>query len=1050
MRNLPGFIVIFILWGTSLSPVLAQKTEIYLHDDVVFNQGLELFEKEKFSAAQQLFFQVKEKYKDPNTLVRTDAEFYIAVCAEELFHKDAEWLLEEFISTHPESPKTHQAYFHLGKYNFRKKKYKETIHWLTKLDVMDLPLQERDEYYFTRGYSYFETRDFEKAQKDLITIKDKDGRFSSPAMYYYAHIAYGHKNYETALIDLRKLSKDELFGPIVPYYISQILFFQGKYDEVIIYAPPLLTDTINARRIPEIARIIGESYFRKGKYGDAVIYLEKYQSLNGYMDRAEWYQLGYSYYKAGSYSKAANCFQNSVEVYDSLSQNAFYHLADCFIQMNMKPKAVDAFFMAYKIGPDPVVKEDALYNYAKLSFELSYNPFNEAIKAFETYLKDYPDSPRKDEALSYLSKVYVNAKNYEAALKSIESIKNLPPDLKPVYQRIAYLRGVQLYTDNQLSSAVEHFTKSMQYPMDKEYTALALYWKASGQYSLAEKLKNNSLLDEAIKNFKAFLFETGASNTPYFIRVNYDLGYCYFRKLNWNESNSWFRKFVASKPEQEVQRLTDSYLRIADGFFKLKDYFNAADYYDLALKNEEQLTDADYALFQKGMVLGLSGKTEAKITALEELLNKYTGKTSYAAPAMFELAKSYALTNNNEKAYQMFEKITKEQSNSKYVASSLLQMGNLLNKKKKYDEALTILYGVMDKYPKTETGLEAVHIITEICKNKGDMDCLEKVSKVSWANMSVRKLDSNAYQIAKEAYFKEDYEDARKNFGKYIQKFPDGIFILDAWFYKAESDYKLNDLNIALGGYNYVIERLPNRFAEISLAKASYLQFKSGNYEIALKDYILLETYAEFPAYQMDAKVGQMRCNFLLKNYEAAITAGQKVLATEKPGKDLLPECHITIAKSALEKGDLDLAWNEFKETIKTSQGEKGAEARYNLGYIQFLRGQYKESQKSLLEVINLKPSYSYWSGKSFILIADNYAAMNDLFNAKFTLKTYLEKSTNAELSAIAQQKLAKLIELEKTLEEQKRIKQEPLKIDFNNDPDLIPNQETDSLKTPK
>ena len=52
----------------------------------------------------------------------------------------------------------------------------------------------------------------------------------------------------------------------------------------------------------------------------------------------------------------------------------------------------------YDLNKDPNVTEDALFNYAKLAYELSFDPYNEAIIALRDYLKAFPDSPRHDEA----------------------------------------------------------------------------------------------------------------------------------------------------------------------------------------------------------------------------------------------------------------------------------------------------------------------------------------------------------------------------------------------------------------------------------------------------------------------------------------------------------------------------------------------------------------------------------------------------------------------------------------------------------------------------
>ncbi len=81
---------------------------------------------------------------------------------------------------------------------------------------------------------------------------------------------------ETALTDFMKLQSNETFGPVVPYYIAQIYYLQGKYEKVIAYAPALL-DSASTKRMPEIARVLGESYYRTARYKEAIPYLVKYE-----------------------------------------------------------------------------------------------------------------------------------------------------------------------------------------------------------------------------------------------------------------------------------------------------------------------------------------------------------------------------------------------------------------------------------------------------------------------------------------------------------------------------------------------------------------------------------------------------------------------------------------------------------------------------------------------------------------------------------------------------------------------------------------------------
>ena len=1035
-----GYLLILITAAYVLCPcpvLHAQKTRIYTFEDVDLMQGIDLFEKEKFVAAQHYFEKVVQRTADKNSLTRIDAEYYAALCAVELFNKDAEDLLIRFIHDHPESGQVKMACFNLGKYKYRKKQYLEAIDWFDKVDVTELNKEETAEFYFKRGYSYFIKEEYEKSGKDLYEIKDIENKYAAPATFYYSIIEYRNKNYETALKGFQRLTSDENFGSIVPYYIAQIFYLQGKYDEVIKYSPPLLEDSAHAVQAPGVIKILAESFYRLGRYSESQAYFEKYLYETKAFTRSDWYELGYSYYVAGDTVKALNAFKNAANAEDSLAQNAFYLMADCYLRNKSKQMALDAFYNAYKINADKDIREDALFNYAKLSYELSYNPFSEAIKAFETYLKEYPNSSRNDEAYGFLVNVYLTTKNYEAALKSIENIKMLTPNLKAAYQQIAYYRGIQLFNDQQMQDAIRLFDKSLQYPIDKKYSALCKYWKGESCYRLAEKGRNTDLLENAIKSYKDFLFEPGAITLDVFNTANYSLGYAYFKEQKYSDANTWFRKFVSAKKQEPPLKMNDAYLRIADGFFKQKDYNNAADYYDRSLQLD--LADVDYAMYQKGLVLGLLGKHEAKSKTLEALLAKFPGKTVYEAAAKYELGKSYEMQNNMDKAYAYYMRVIKEHPGSNYVAGSMLQAGNIQNKKGQYDAALNMLNDLYNKFPKSNEALEAVNIMHEVCKKKGDTDCLEKLRDLKGSNITASKLDSDNFEIAEDLYDSARYEEAYKAFSKYQQKFPDGRFLVDASFYKGEIDYQKNDLPEALTEYNYVIDKPQNKFTLLAVSRAAKIGFRMHNYDLALELYKRSERESGNTNDVQDAVTGEMRCNFLLSKYDDAIANANLLLPNKKLPPDLILETHMTLAKCLLAKQDYDGADKEFKTIMSLTQNEKYAEAKYNVALIQYSKAQYKESQKTVFELINQKPSYGYWVGKGFLLLSDDYIALGDRYNAKYTLKTFIDKSTNAELVEEAKTKLANIIEIEKTEQDNQQKKQEEQKqIQFNNSKDSL------------
>jgi len=1028
----------------------SQKTAIHTNPDADFKAALELFQKQKYGSAQKQFVKISERYKnEPDNLVRIDAEYYSALSALELFNKDAELLLKKFISEHPESPRVETAYFHLGKYNYRKKQYNKALEYFARVDLYDLSNAELSEFYFKRGYSFFEEDSTQSAKKDFFEIKDVDNKYAVPATYYFGHISYHEKNYQTALQHFNKLKRNENFGPIVPFYIAQIFYLQQKYDSAIAVATPLLDSTV--KRVTELTKIIGESYYRTNRYKEALPFLEKYKGLTGTLNRNEWYQLGYSYYKTDNSTSALYCFQSATDGKDSLAQSAYYHLADCYLKPSpyaggstSKMLAKNSFEMAYKLDFDKTITEDALFNYAKLCYELAFSPFNDAISTLNEYIRRYPNSPRVDECYKYLVSVYLSTKNYKQAMVSIESMKFLNEEMKGAYQKIAFMRGLQLYNDNQLLEAITYLNKSLTQPYNRNYVSLAHYWKGEANYQMSSKEGKTAGLDSAITGYKTFLASQGAINNDEFFAANYNLGYAFFKKANYSESNIWFRKYVglsansgsasSGKSNETKEKINDAYLRIGDNFFMTKDFSNAVDYYDEALKAGKR--DADYALYQKALAQGVTGKPEGKIKSLSELLAMYAGKSTYEAASKYELAKTYLQQNNDDNALAYYKKVVAEHPECSYTSRSLLQIGLIQSKKKEYDGAITTLDKVLASYPKTNEAFEAISAMKDIYRAKSDMDTYEaKLKDIPYAAVSVASLDSSNYDVAFDYYDKGDCGNANRYFMKYIQKYLDGIFIVQAMYYKAECDYNGKNYDLALGGYQYVVDKPYSQFTESALAKASYINYKNKNYRNALHLYTRLAEVAEYPANVNEGRIGEMRCQWVLGNYDPAVAAAQKVLTLDKISGDVKSEAHLIIGKSALEKQNFDLAVSEFSAITLLTTSEINAEARYNMAYVQYLKGQYKESQKTVFEMLNQDPGYEYWIGKGYLLLSDSYLALKDNFNAKYAFQSFIDKSSDTELIAVAKEKLSRIVEMEKVEEEKRSQKKtEDLNIQFTPD----------------
>ena len=311
-----------------------QTSEKYNSDYANFYRAEDLFTKEQYSAARKEFRVFMDEFDNATEPLYINANYYEAISALELYNNDAVPLLERFNENYPESIYKKDIYFRLGKFYYQKKKYKDVVAWLNKLSEQDLEPEDREEFYFKLGYANFKLENYDEARSAFHEVKNGESQYAAPALYYFSHIEYEKKNYQAALVGFLKLQEDEKFGKVVPYYIAQIYYLQGQYEEVTKYASKL-SGNGNITNERDMNRLVGDAFYRTEKYDEAIPFLEKYNSQAS-PSRADNYRLGYAYYKSGIWARAISTLDRVKRVEDSLGQAAYYHIAECLLKLSNK------------------------------------------------------------------------------------------------------------------------------------------------------------------------------------------------------------------------------------------------------------------------------------------------------------------------------------------------------------------------------------------------------------------------------------------------------------------------------------------------------------------------------------------------------------------------------------------------------------------------------------------------------------------------------------------------------------------------------------------
>jgi TolA-binding protein len=155
-----------------------------------------------------------------------------------------------------------------------------------------------------------------------------------------------------------------------------------------------------------------------------------------------------------------------------------------------------------------------------------------------------------------------------------------------------------------------------------------------------------------------------------------------------------------------------------------------------------------------------------------------------------------------------------------------------------------------------------------------------------------------------------------------------------------------------------------------------------------------------------------MESYYLLAQYDSAEVYARIILEKGNVNAGAQNKASLFLGKSAMARGDYDLAQDEFLNTLNSAQDEYGAEAKYLIGEIQYLKKEHKQCYETLVSLNSDFAAYPEWVGKSYLLLADNYMAMGDLFQVKATLKS-LEAFPLENIKTLAKEKLRKIEEEE-------------------------------------
>lgn len=946
-------------------------------------RGRDLFGFGRWSDARHEFLAARETLAADDLAERQQIDFYLAACAVELGDGDAEAMLRRFEVRYPGSVYANDVRFSLGSYYCAAGDAKRAREAFAATDYRRLTAQRRVQYDVRMGYVAFMEGDYAEAYAHFDRVPARS-EYADHASYYRAYIDYAEGRTDRAKQAFLALERSDAYRAVVPYYLLQIEYREGNYRYVVEHGEELARRAVPERRA-EIERVVAESWFRLDDYNRTIEHLQAFFDAGGTADRDTDYLMGFSLYRTARYVDASEWLRRACGADDALTQNASYHLADCYLRAGDKQAAMQSFAMAADDRFDAEIAEDALFNYAKLQYELGGGAFNGAINLLQRYIGRYPSSPRTPEARALLAAAYYNSRDYDAAYRAIKAMPSTDAETRAALQKIAYFRGLEAYAAGDLRAARGYFAESAALNVSARYAALNAFWQgeiafAEGDYALAAT------------RYDAYLKRAPRNTTEYALAW-YNLGYCDFARERMDAAERSFGQFLSLYGARDRYR-ADAHNRLGDVRYADRRFDEAVAQYDkaIALGGDE----AHYARYKRAVSLGILGRADEKEQELRRIVADRQG--AYVDAAAYELGRSCIAQQRYADGAAALERFVADFPSSPRLAQAYSDLGlaylNLGDRQK----SLGYYQKAVAAAPRSQEARDAMQGIRDIYVSEGNVDAYFDYAAQAGMESDLKQLsrDSLSFAAAQKLYLDGRDEAAAKSLRSYVTSYPKGSYLTDALYYLSDCYLRTGERQAAIETLTTLADGAPNRYSQTVLEHLSEMTYADKRYDEAAAAYRKLYDVTPTASGREAAMTGYVRATLAAGDASRIGALADEVASLPDAGATALREARFARAEQLRTAGDRGGAERLYRELASEVRTAEGSAAAYYLIEGLFEAGDTDAAEKAVFAYSERSPR-AYWLARAFLVLGDIYVAKGDTFQARATYQSIADGYSPAD-----------------------------------------------------
>jgi TolA-binding protein len=586
-----------------------------------------------------------------------------------------------------------------------------------------------------------------------------------------------------------------------------------------------------------------------------------------------------------------------------------------------------------------------------------------ALREFESFLKNYPNSQRTDEVIFLSGECLVQMKMFDSALIDYRKVMDNYPTSS--YYSRCELREGEIFVQLGKFDRAEELLKRILSGTDEDL-------KGEAAYKLGQMFVDKEDYNNAIKYFE--LSYEGYKNSGLADYAMYGSAWCFGKIGDYASAKQKFETLLSDYPDSKLR--ANAIEKIGECDFFQENYDQAIHEFisSITVSNDESVVEP--ALYYEGRAYELKTLPDSAISAYTEYIDKFPAGTHADEvrvllsrliikrenrprealqllskvgqgsrlyfDARLETAHAYETAGLPDSAEFVLKLLTVPPYSHREIATAYYELGKLYYNEERYSESVeSFLSAAVD----TSLYAEAMKNAALSSASSGNYNAAKAYFTDAITKLSGEELTKAHIDYAAALYAAKDYSDAAQIFLTAERLSNIDKEKAEALYMAAESFYRARDYSSALGNYKRYLEKYPDgTHANAALMGIGYSYYFSNKFTDAAHTFQRFIDSNEGSPLLLDAYLRLGDAYYYNKDYAKAMKV-YKDAASKFSHDSSSAYAVYQVGESNYWLGNYEAAISTFRFLLKSYPSSSLCpDAQFATGWVYFAQKQYRRA----------------------------------------------------------------------------------------------------------